>query len=104
MTGLSVEGLRLPPRTIADLRLERNDLMEQLRLVRAELAVSQEDVLMVEKQRATAETKVQEARDLLSSLQANQLALQSNWKSEIDNQSIEHLQARQAIESELECK
>ncbi|MGB1147605.1 MAG: hypothetical protein ACPG4M_06900, partial [Alphaproteobacteria bacterium] len=89
-------------RTIADLRLERNDLMEQLRLVRAELAVSQEDVLMVEKQRATAETKVQEARDLLSSLQANQLALQSNWKSEIDNQSIEHLQARQAIESELE--
>ena len=48
-----------------------------------------------------AEQRVTDARTLLAGLQANQLAMKSQWKTELDRVSLEHLTARQALEVEL---
>ena len=87
---------------IAELELERLALLDQLKAVRAELMTAQEDVLVVQRQRADAESRVSEARDLLAGLQANQLAMKANWTAEIKEASAEHMQARFQLENELD--
>ena len=86
---------------IAELESERSKLLDQLKTVRAELMGAQQDVLVVQRQRADAESRVNEARDLLAGLQANQLAMKSNWKTEVNEAAYEHLKARQDLETEL---
>lgn len=87
---------------IAELELERLALLDQLKALRAELMTAQEDVLVVQRQRADAEGRVSEARDLLAGLQANQLAMKANWTAEIKEAASGHLQARLRLENELE--
>ena len=87
---------------IAELESERLELLDQLKALRAELMTAQEDVLVVQRQRADAEGRVSEARDLLAGLQANQLAMKANWTAEIKEAASGHMQARLRLENELE--
>lgn len=87
---------------IAELEKERMALLDQLKAVRAELMTAQEDVLLVQRQRADAERRVTEARDLLAGLQANQLAMKASWNTEVKEAAFEHIQARERLEAELD--
>jgi len=75
--------------------------LEQLKSVRAELMDAQQDVLVVQRQRADAERRVNDARDLLAGLQANQLAMKANWEAEVNEAAFDHMKARQALELEM---
>ena len=86
---------------IATMQQERTELMDELKAVRADLMTAQEDVVRTQRQRVDAEQRVTDARTLLAGLQANQLAMKSQWKTELDRVSLEHLTARQALEVEL---
>ncbi len=86
---------------ISELESERSALLEQLKSVRAELMDAQQDVLVVQRQRADAERRVNDARDLLAGLQANQLAMKANWEAEVNEAAFDHMKARQALELEM---
>ena len=86
---------------IAELQAERDTLLSDLQAVRADLMVAQKDLVHVQQRRVEAEGRVAEARDLLAELQANQLAMKSSWKAELDRIALDHLTVRQDLEARL---
>ena len=86
---------------IASLEAERSTLQLEVKAARADLVRAQEDMLRVQRQNADANRAVDEARDVVASLQANQISIRAEWQADLDEISQEHRRVRDELETRL---